>query len=235
MTASRLYTRLYELEGKQNLQATVKTVAKAAADLKVRKIVVFTSEGDGAMELQKRISGDRKVIAVTFPHEMTARPKDGEPMFIGLPSHERRLDLESLGVTIVQGAMPFQVTNATADDALRGMRTAFGAFGGGLQLCVQGVLMACDAGHLNAGERCIAMSADTAIVARSGHSYQIFQKAWTFAVEHFLCKPQYYQITRGDWEVKIGSFYNQELLGTDAQPDEGATPLPAPTENPDAP
>jgi hypothetical protein len=74
--------------------------------------------------------------------------------------------------------------------------------------------MACDAGHVDAGERCIAMSADTAVVARAGHSWNFFLKESTLAIEHFLCKPQYYQISRGAQELEISRYFARKITAT---------------------
>ena len=56
--------------------------------------------------------------------------------------------------------------------------------------------MACDSGYVNEGERCIVMSADTALVVRAGHAYRFLSEASAFAIEHVLCKPVNYQITK---------------------------------------
>jgi hypothetical protein len=165
-------------------------------------VLVFTSHGNGALELRKKVSQDVAVTAVTFPWQMTARPAK-EIVYIGMPSAERRAALAAAGIRIVQGVMPFRSLGAEQADIFRGIASAFDVFGGSTKLCVQAVLMSCDGGVIDAGERCIAMTTDTAIVARAGHSFSFMRPTSTFAIEQFICKPQFYQITRGDRELAI--------------------------------
>ena len=207
-TQSKLLTRLFEHEGKQNLAETIRAVVKAADALDIRHVVVFTSDGDSVLSLRRRLADHREIYAATFPHEMVAHPPDGPATFMGIPSRDIRLKLDALEIPIVQGSMPFRV--APESDTSIALRYALGVFGGGVQLCIQAVLMACDAGYLDAGERCIGMSADTAMIMRAGHSWQFLRPASTIAVEHILCKPQYYQISRGDQELEIARYYSRE-------------------------
>ena len=107
-------------------------------------------------------------------------------------------------IVIVQAAMPFRGFDAVAiSSTARVIRQSLAIFGGGMNLCVQAVLMACDAGSLNTGQRCIAFSADKAIVARAAHTHSFLAKGSRFTVEHILCKPLRYQITRGDESPQI--------------------------------
>lgn len=214
---TRLSTRLFDREGKQNLAETIRIVARASNEMGIDKILVFTSEGDGIASLHKKLKRFQSLFAVTFPHEMIANDPEKGPFFIGLASALRRNELRNIGVTIIQGTMPFGPLGDTQPEWLMGLSMGLGILGGGLQLCVQAILMACDAGHLNATERCVVMSADTAVIARAGHSNNFFRKSSTLAIEHILCKPQFYQISRGLQEERIAkSFLEQEMLGSQA-------------------
>lgn len=223
---SKLVTRLFEREGKENLTDTIGCVVKAAAALDIRRVVVFTSDGEAALRLRRRLPDQREIFAVTFPHEMVAKPADRPPTFMGIPSRDTRTKLAALGISIVQGTMPFRV--GPESDAFNALRYGFGIFGGGAQLCVQAVLMACDAGHLDAGERCLVMSADTGLIMRAGHSWQFFQRTSTAAVEHIVCKPLYYQISRTKQELEIASFYSRQLPENDEVREENVTPKTLP-------
>lgn len=198
-------TILFETEGQENLSATMRAVVRAAATLGVAKVLVFTSCGDGALALRKKLSGDIEIIAVTFPWQMTAKPEN-DVIYIGMPSPQRRAELAAAGVNIVQGVMPLHALGVDQADG-RAVGAAYDAFGGSMKLCMQAVVMACDAGQLDAGERCIAMTSDTAVVARAGHSFNFLKRTSNFAIEQFICKPQYYQITRGPWELDIAKHF----------------------------
>ena len=208
-------TVLFETEGAQNLGHTVRLVCRAAAEYRVQKVLVFTSRGDGALELRKKLGHDIAIIAVTFPWQMTAKP--GKDMvYIGLPSAERRAALAASGIRIVQGTMPFRALGAEQADIFRGIIAAFDVFGGSTKLCVQAALMACDAGVLDAGERCIAMTNDTAVVLRAGHSFNFLRNTATLAIEQFICKPQFYQVTRGARELAIARQFQGITIESDS-------------------
>ena len=211
---------LFETEGAHNLDATLEAVARAASALKVYKAVVFTAHGDGALALRRQLPEQFSVVAVTFPWQMTAKPAD-ESIYIGMPSRERRAELIANGIQIVQGAMPFRSLGAGEADIFRAVTVAFDTLGGSAKLCVQATLMACDASALDAGERCIVMTSDTAIVARAGHSFNFMRPTSAFAIEQFICKPQYYQITRGPRELRMAEEFHGLTLESTATSEQG--------------
>jgi hypothetical protein len=59
-------------------------------------------------------------------------------------------------------------------------------FCGSMSLCVQAVLMASDAGHVNFAEHVIAMTADTSIVARAATTSRFLTD---LIVREIICKP----------------------------------------------
>jgi hypothetical protein len=74
-----------------------------------------------------------------------------------------------------------------------------------MQLCVQAVLMGCDAGAIQPAQRCIAMSADTAIVAHAENAFNFLGDQSRFSIEHIICKPVAYSITRPSVTALQGS------------------------------
>lgn len=188
-------TQLYASEGRDNVAATLKVVAKAANTFDIGAIVIFASSAENVLKLRDLIDESRGVTAVTFPAGFTATVGDS-PAFVGIPSAEDRQRLADARVAVVQGVMPFRALGDTEMEGTRMFRRALDLFGGGMQLCVQAVLMACDAGAIQAGKRCIAMTADTAIVAHAEHAFRFLSNQSRFSVEHILCKPVAYSITR---------------------------------------
>ena len=73
---------------------------------------------------------------------------------------------------------------------------AFGVLGGGFSLCVQAVLVACDAGAVDAGERVVSMSADTSIVALASRTETFLSAHQGLIVEHIICRPMRYGISK---------------------------------------
>ena len=83
---------------------------------------------------------------------------------------EIREEFNRLGIRLVQGVMPLQdiiIPNAK-DVKNQTIHYTLSLISGGLRLCIQAILMAVDGGPIDPGETVIALSADTAIVARSG-------------------------------------------------------------------
>lgn len=191
-----LNTKLFESEGKHNIRATIRIVARAAAKLGIRKVVIFASSGRNILALRKALPPEVNILAVTFPAGLTATPSEGESVLMGIPSREERQALRQEGIPIHQGIMPLRALGENVSPIIDAMKRVFALFGGGTELCVQATLMATDAGYLAEGERCIAMSADTAMIMRAGNAFRFLKPYSRVSVEHILCKPINYQISR---------------------------------------
>lgn len=186
-------TQLYPSEGRENLETTLDNVVIATKSFDVDTVVVFVASAESVLRLRELLDDSRKIIAVTFPVGFTALV-DGVAQYVGVNSPEEQRRLESAGIAFVRGVMPFWTTGDSETN--RVLRKSLGVFGGGLQLCVQALLMACDAGEISAGERSIAMVADTAILAHTENAFRFFADNSRFAVEHIICKPIAYSISR---------------------------------------
>jgi hypothetical protein len=191
----KLETEIFETEGKQNVNAVIDIVSAAAANFSIDTVIVFAAAADKVLRLRKTVTQNVSVIAVTFPAGMVAHSEGSELVYIGMPSSEDRAALRKEGIQLVQGVMPFRALGeiSPVPDVLR--RT-FALFGGGTELCVQAVLMASDAGHLREGDRCLVMSADTALIMRAGNAFRFLRDTSRVVIEHILCKPASYQISR---------------------------------------
>jgi hypothetical protein len=106
-------------------------------------------------------------------------------------------------IPVCQGVMPLRALGENFSPAIESMQRVFALFGGGTGLCVQAVLMACDGGYLKDGERCIVMTADTALIMRAGNAFRFLKLRSRAAIEHVLCKPLNYQISRPHVQVEI--------------------------------
>ncbi len=104
---------------------------------------------------------------------------------------ERRKELESKGISVVQSTMPFQEViipePATQADAIQ---ATLGLISPGMHLCVQAVLMATDAGLVQQGEEVVSMCADTAIVATGALSHWMFHPEQGLEIREIICKPR---------------------------------------------
>ncbi len=188
------------------------------ADIKV--LVIFTSTGEGPCKaLDKYLSREEfagvRLIAVTPPVNKQYRSASGEPVRAGIQG-ERFTKLRDANVPIVSARLPFRSILAHPDpisqppegvshlvvapalnfDAMHAVDRVLGIFGGGISLCVQSVLMACDAGAVTLGERVVVMSADTAIVALACHSESFLSPHTGMIVDHIVCRPRVYTISK---------------------------------------
>jgi hypothetical protein len=192
----KLQTELFEAEGKQNVRSVIRIVAKASKALEIRKVVVFASAASNVLALREVLSENTAVLVVTFPSGMVARRGHEDAVLMGIPSREDRQALRQRGIPILQGVMPLRALGETLSPSIDAMRRVFSLWGGGTELCVQAVLMASDAGYLSEGEQCLVMTGDTALIMRAGNAYNFLRAQSKVAIEHVLCKPLHYQITR---------------------------------------
>lgn len=197
-------SELFDNEGSDNLDRTVRIVAEAVALHNVDTVVTFTAIGEGALKLRALLpQPELHVIAVTFPAESFAISGENK-ISIGIPDAKTRELLLAKNVAIVQAAMPFRGYDVKSmSSTARVIRQSLAIFGGGMNLCVQAIIMACDAGYLKTSQRCIAFSGDTAIVARAAHTHTFLSEQSRFAVELVLCKALEYQITRSRERVDV--------------------------------
>lgn len=169
-------------EGKVNLNKTISYVKERAVLLGITKVIVFTSEGEGPRKAIESFKGTSvQIIAVTFPSD------DDSPRI----DEQTRAYLHDNRVNIVQGTLPFEeiIIPNTADVKLRTIRETLSLLSGGLALCVEAIIMATDADYVTQGERVIAMSADTAIVALAVRKKWLFAP-WGMQIQQIICKPE---------------------------------------------
>lgn len=188
-------------EGRENLPKTLELVLKRAKSRRVKKLIIFTRDGDSAFQAAKLCDG-LSVIAVTFPYKQRFTERDdkgNERDFVAptsMPEVAERL--RKAGVSLVRGTMPFQqvVIPYVRDPKVEGIKHALGLFGDGLSLCVQAVLMATDAGEIEPAEEVVSMSADTAIVATGTSSHWLFHPAEGMEIREIICKPRVLTVSR---------------------------------------
>lgn len=190
-------------EGRENLSDCLELSFEAATRSAVDKIVVFTAFGEGLRKaidnfLVKPEYASLQLIGVTFPQGKEYTQDQRGVSADNLSYFKERR------VPLVRSHLPFDPIPANyrnhsilgQDTAL--IRNALGIFGGGLSLCVQASLMACDAGLVDEGDHVIALSADTAILARCSPTTRFLTD---FVIREVICKPVFMTISkREDFE-----------------------------------
>ncbi len=193
----------FSAEGAENRKQTITLAAERARELGLGSLVIFTSQGEGAYEaLEVLGSAGPKVVAVTYPSEKVfyQRKKDSdelEELRVGVPE-DREKELEARGAVIVRAALPFAeifVAPGTTDPKLAAIRGTLDLFGGGMTLCVQAVLMACDKGAVRGEEEIVACAADTAVVVKACHEEDLFTP-WGLEIREVIAKPRLLTITK---------------------------------------
>ena len=180
----------------------------------IQVLVIFTSTGEGPCKaldeyLSKPEFSTVRLVAVTPPANKRYRDATGEPVRAGIAG-DRFRKLRDAEIPIVSARLPFRsmlvlpdpvdpelvVPPAPNFDTMNAVDRALGILGGGLSLCVQAVLMACDAGAVARGDTVVAMSADTAIVAHACQSESFLSPHAGLIVDHIVCRPRIYTISK---------------------------------------
>ena len=164
-------------EGIENLDQCLAIAFQAAKEQKIGKIVVFTARGEGVRRALENFCTRPehehiKVVAVTFPAGKSFTDEGGNSINVEISDENMKL-FQSRGVPIIKAHLPFnpiasvygQQGSLGQDLSLVG--EALNMFGGSMRLCVQAITLACDAGAVELGEHVIALTSDTAILARA--------------------------------------------------------------------
>jgi hypothetical protein len=233
-----LFTTLLEGEGREFLDECLAATFEHCRSHEISTVVMYTANGFGAeraveMYLSQPEYQNMRLVAVTPPAN---KPYIADPLAPPATENnvvqtgifgDRRKRLHDAKVPIVSARLPFRSpispTSATGTftpvDPLQLVDRAFGVLGGGFSLCLQAVMMACDAGLVASGDLVAAMSADTAIVAYAAQTETFLSAKRGLLALHIICKPGVYTISKYEHEY---------TLMPDALEPEGAASTPTP-------
>ncbi|ADV80916.1 hypothetical protein [Terriglobus saanensis] len=216
-------TEYFLREGRENLESCLNAALESAAAHSAEKVVIFTSAGLGVRKALEAIDSNEryanlKIIAVTFPSNTTLPAGSPQDHLI---SPETAASLTNRGIPIVRAHLPFAPVKAHheghgllgQDFSLLG--NALNMFCGSMSLCVQAVLLACDAGHIELGEHVVAMTSDTAILARAAGTSRLLTD---LIIREIICKPVLLTISKSE---KL----EDETATESAQPEEVSIPI----------
>jgi hypothetical protein len=206
-----LATTYFLQEGQENMRECLKIAFQVAKQQNISKVVIFTARGDGIrLALQEFCSLDEykniRPVAVTFPFGKHFTKPDGNVLRVAIEEADERLFRES-SVPVIRAHMPFdpiaplsykQGGNLGQDLSLIG--EALNIFGGSMSLCVQAILMACDAGAVGLGEHVIACTSDTAILAQGTCTRHMLGQ---LVIREVLCKPAVLTVGRKEVAEKF--------------------------------
>lgn len=197
-------------EGKENLEHSLLAAFQAARIQNINKIIIFTGQGLGVRLALDTFSSQSeyahiKLIAVTFPSGEPFTDKEGNPIRVEIPDAELEL-FHQKRVSVIRAHLPFDPIAARhqrgellgQDLSLIGQ--ALNMFGGSMALCVQAVILACDAGLVELGEHVISLTSDTAILAQATTTRRMLRE---LVVREIICKPAVLTISRKETAEKL--------------------------------
>ncbi len=201
-------TRYFSEEGRSNMAACIDYALEFAEKEQISSAVIFTATGEGPVyAVQKLIDpsySEVKLIAVTPPMGKLYRENPSNPdsavFRVGILNQSRRTILESSGVSIISAHLPFKgiLVGTQSVSEWSKVSETLEIFGGGLSLCIQSVLLACDSGEIEPGQRVVAISADTAISVLASRTEAFLAARNGLLLEHIICRPLRYDITKKD-------------------------------------
>lgn len=189
-------------EGRTFTPETIKAVKNyLKGNDTVNTVVIFTAEGEGPLALATATKDlGTRIVAVTFPFgQVYKADADGkEQVIMGIVDPTVRKKMATAKIEVVQGTMPFQdiLIPGASDPKIQAIVHALRVFGGGTELCVQAVVMACDAGRVAQGEEVVAMAADTALLVAAARKVTMFSPFEGLEVREVICKPRVLNVTR---------------------------------------
>jgi hypothetical protein len=189
----------FEKPGKHNTDRVVEAVLKRLGEGDLNTIVVASTTGYTALEFSQALQGQEGVTLISVGETPLIREWGTEWPTL---QPETRQELERRGV-IVADRIPYLMHSSVLDysqwkapSAEELLRETLYAFGQGLKVAVEVVLIAVACGFLEPFQDVIAVGgtsrgADTAIVVRATYPNHVFSQdaAKRLKIHEILCKP----------------------------------------------
>lgn len=172
----------FEEVGPANTDAVLALVKQRAQELGIKRVVIASTTGATARQAAQAFAGT-EVKLVIIPHQWRWR-------------EERQFDrslvpeLERAGHRVYWSTMLFHTEELYGNNAGAALANMLRTFGQGMKVCLEMLLMACNGGQIDIGERVIVAAgtgrgADTAVVATADTSNRIKE----VRIHEILCKP----------------------------------------------
>jgi hypothetical protein len=206
MTKSFIAQTTYFLqEGRENLDDCLKIAFQAAVQQDIGKLVIFTAYGEGIKRAVENFCNQDEyshigLVAVTFPSGKMFTDSKNKP-YEATISDEIRALMMAHEIPLVKAHLPFDAVEpgaaqqTTVGRGFNLLGETLNMFCGSMSLCVQAVALACDAGHVGSGEHVIALTSDTAILARAAATRRMLSQ---LVIREILCKPAVLTIGRNE-------------------------------------
>ena len=172
----------FEKPGKENTTEVIPLIKERARARGIKKIVLASTRGDTARAAAQSFEGTGLQLVV-IPWQYGFR--DTQPF-----PQELVADLQRKGHQVHFGTMLFHTDDLYGIKTPQVMANLLRIFGQGIKVCVEIIMMACDGGRIEQGEKIIAVAgskggADTAVVASAAPS----NKLSALRIHEIICKP----------------------------------------------
>lgn len=202
-----LPTLYFPGEGKGFMEECIRAAFDACIALSVRTAVIFTATGEGPLFALRELLTKPEyafisVVAITPPvgrvYRADPRRDDSPLVTIGIPD-EVYQTLAEAGIPVHSAHLPFKgfmIGGEPPASEWSRVEQAYGVLGGGFALCLQSVMVACDAGYVDVGDEVVAITADTAVVAIASRTESFLSSTTGILVPHIVCRPFRYDISK---------------------------------------
>jgi hypothetical protein len=172
----------FEKPGKENTMNVIQLIKERAQSRGIRKIVLASTRGDTARIAAASFEGTGLRLIV-IPWQFGFR--DTQPF-----PQELVAELQKKGHQVHFGTMLFHTEDLYGTRTPQIMANLLRTFSQGIKVCVEILMMACDGGCVEIGEKVIAVAgtgagADTAVVATASTSNRIMG----LRIHEIICKP----------------------------------------------
>jgi len=172
----------FEKPGKENTMNVIQLIKERAQARGIRRIVLASTRGDTARIAAASLEGTGLHLIV-IPWQFGFR--DTQPF-----PQELVVELQKKGHQVHFGTMLFHTEDLYGSRTSQAMANLLRTFGQGIKVCVEILMMACDGGCVEIGEKVIAVAgtgagADTAVVATASTSNRIMG----LRIQEIICKP----------------------------------------------
>lgn len=199
-------TYYFPHEGRDFMEPCIDQTLAYCSKNTIAKVVMFTATGDGPLYASEKMLSqefaDIKIIAITPPAGKPYKIDPQDPTKgvarAGILNPARKMVLTSSGINVHSAHLPFKGIQSPEGHISEWAKVgeALGILGGGFALCIQAILIACDAGEVDVGERVVALTADTSIVALATRTDSFISPREGFLLEHVICRPCKYNISK---------------------------------------
>jgi len=173
----------FEKPGKHNTAEVLKLVLERAKERAISTIILASTRGDTARLFFEAVEAcTMKLVVVPWQFGF----KGQENPF----RSELMRELRERGHRVHFGTMLFHTSDLYGTNVPQAMANLLRTFGQGMKVCIEILMMACDGGCVQMGEKVIAVAgthvgADTAVVATAGPSTNLT----SLRIHEIICKP----------------------------------------------